>query len=122
MKNLRRNTKPFYYAKYVSTTPVMTDDDPPVETGEYQVVYTTPALGRGSISTVKGEAMSRIFGIAEDYDAVITLFDGDLGLTKASVLWVDETNPNNPYDYIVKKVAPNLNVTLVAIKKVQVNA
>ena len=121
MRNLVRNAKPFYYAHYVRTDPIMTTDDPPVETGDYEPIYTTPTYAKASISMVKGASESRVFGLQTDYDAVITLFGGDLGLTEASVLWINETDTSNPYDYIVKKVAPNLNVTLVAIKQVKVS-
>ena len=121
MRGLKINSKIFYYANYVRTDPVMSDDEIPIATGEFEIIYTDPVSAEGSFSSVKGEATARIFGLSDDYDSVITLHNQDLGITSASVLWVDDVDPSHPYDYIVKKVAPNLNVTLIAIKKVDVS-
>ena len=121
MRNLSRNTKAFYYSLYTGMAEVMVGT-PPVGTGEWLPGYATPVLTRGSITPVKGRVVSEVFGLSENYDAVITLFGANPGIDEATLLWIEGTNTSLPHDYIVKQVAPSLNTILIAIKKVSVSA
>jgi len=121
MRNLSRNTKAFYYSLYTGEVEVTTGT-PPVGTGVYVSAYATPVLTRGSITAVKGRVVSEVFGLSENYDAVITLFGANPGIDETTLLWIEGTNTSLPYDYIVKQVAPSLNTILIAIKKVNISA
>lgn len=121
MKNLARNTQPFYYALCTGVSE-LTTGEPPVGTGEYAPTYGTATAARGSVSQNTGNAMNNVFGLTEPYDAVITLFGASLGINSTSLIWLDDLVTTNPHDHIVMGVSDSLNSTRIAIKKVMVSA
>lgn len=125
MKCMSRNKTKFFYALYEGKTPI-TDEYGNV-TGEYDVQHGKPTEFYANISAAKGETQTRQFGENESYDKVIVLDSDAPSIDEYSILWVDvipklkeDGTTDTPYDYVVKKVAKSLNVTLIAISKVNV--
>nr|DAH45248.1 MAG TPA: hypothetical protein [Caudoviricetes sp.] len=122
MRCLNRNSIGFYYAVYQGSTPVLVKDEygNEIETGEYEVSYDEPEYARGNISPAKGAVAVEVFGSAEGYDRVLVIDDPDTPIDEYTVLWVDTDDTDEPYDYIVRKVARSLNSASIAISKVNV--
>lgn len=123
MKVLKRNQVPFYYCEYKGEQ--MKTDKKGNLTGEKEIAYSEAVETSGSISTANGRAYTELFGIDLDYDKVIVSDNLTLPISETTVLFVDKEpeykNGKPLYDYIVKRVAPSLNVLAIAIKKVKVN-
>lgn len=126
MKCMSRNKTKFFYALYEGKTPI-TDEYGNV-TGEYDVQHGKPTEFYANISAAKGETQTRQFGENESYDKVIVLDSDAPSIDEYSILWVDvipklkeDGTTDTPYDYVVKKVAKSLNVTSIAISKVNVS-
>lgn len=122
MRCLNRNSIGFYYAVYQGSTPVLVKDEygNEIETGEYEVSYDEPEYARGNISPAKGAVAVEVFGSAEGYDRVLVVDDPNTPIDEYTVLWVDTDDTDEPYDYIVRKVARSLNSASIAISKVNV--
>ena len=122
MRCLNRNSIGFYYAVYQGSTPVLVKDEygNEIETGEYEVSYDEPEYARGNISPAKGAVAVEVFGSTEGYDRVLVIDDPDTPIDEYTVLWVDTDDTDEPYDYIVRKVARSLNSASIAISKVNV--
>ena len=122
MRCLNRNSIGFYYAVYQGSTPVLVKDEygNEIETGEYEVSYDEPEYARGNISPAKGAVAVEVVGSAEGYDRVLVVDDPDTPIDEYTVLWVDTDDTDEPYDYIVRKVARSLNSASIAISKVNV--
>lgn len=126
MKCMSRNKTKFFYALYEGKTPI-TDEYGNV-TGEYEVQHGNPTEFHANISAAKGETQTRQFGENETYDKVIVLDSDAPPIDEYSILWVDVTpelkedgTTDTPHDYVVKKIAKSLNVTSIAISKVNVS-
>lgn len=115
MRNMKLNSRQFYYANYLTTDEIETDDN------AYELTYGTPILAEGSVSDYRGYSSPQFYGLNEPYDRVILTHDTLTGIDESSIIWLEDLNTNHPNDYIVKKVATNLNVTTIAIKKVNVS-
>ncbi len=119
MRALVRNKVPFYYALYEGSTEIMRNG---LHTGEYGNSYSTPTLTYGNISAGTGNSDSELYGLSpSDYDKVIVMDEVAIPLTESSILWVDNLDTDEPYDYIVKRIARSLNSVSIAIKKVTVD-
>lgn len=125
MRGLVRNKTKFYYALYDRKEEIIDEYGNP--TGEYDVIHGLPTKFYGNISIGQGETQSRQFGDSVTYDKVIVICDVGLPIDEYSLLWVDtlpkineDGSTNTPHDYIVKKIAKSLNVTSIAISKVDV--
>lgn len=125
MKLLKRNKKTFYYATYLGLTEIV--DESGRRTGEKVITYSNPVKCEGSISPSSGMSETMQFGENVDYDRTVILEGTRAGITEVSVLWIDtmpvlkeDGSTDTPYDYIVKKVAPNINFTSIAVSKVKV--
>lgn len=115
MKQLKRNKQKFYYALENPDEAVEEIvDENGYPTGEYVPRRLEPIEIWGNISVPTGFANIEKFGSIVSYDIVITLDDVNTPIDTTSVLWV-YTNPNNdePWDFMVRRVARSLNsVTL----------
>ncbi len=120
MRTLERNKQPIYYALFGGKTPIV--DEYGNATGEYAISYGEPVFCRINVSAAKGEYESRQFGEMEDYDKVLVTDDLSLPILETSVLWIDNLDIEQPYDYVVKKVARSLNSISIAVSKVKVSA
>lgn len=120
MTNLTINERQFYYALWEES--IVQEDEWGNETGENVPIYSEPYQMSANISEVRGLATTRTVGIEVDYDATILTHDLNCPIDEKSVLWVN-TNPNDdePFDYIVRRVAKSLNVITILIKRVDIS-
>ena len=133
MRSLEINKQTIWYALYMGKEAVK--DEEGNDTGEVKVQYSNPVSVRIRVSPNQGESYAHPFGTLTDYDRTMVTTD-KLPIDENSILWVDSIPeleadgslklnengmPITPHDYIVKKVAPDINVTQYAIKKVSIN-
>lgn len=120
MRCLQRNKVQVSYANYTGKSKVL--DSESRFTGEYTFTYDTPVTIMANVSEATGIVLESPFGIREDYDKVIVYDDPNLDIAETSVLWVDTQDTDDPYDYVVGKIARSLNSITISIKKVDVDA
>ena len=120
LRTLERNKQVIYYALFDGKEPVIDEYDN--QTGEYEILYTPPALLKINVSAARGECSTRQFGDTENYDKVLMTDDLSVPITETSILWIDSLDTEKPHDYIVKKVAKSLNSVSIAVSKVSVSA
>lgn len=120
LRTLERNKQVIYYALFDGKEPVI--DEYGNQTGEYEILYTAPALLKINVSAARGEYSTRQFGDTENYDKVLMTDDLSVPITETSILWIDSLDTEKPHDYIVKKVAKSLNSVSIAVSKVNVSA
>lgn len=120
MRDLVINQRPFYYRLWEESTSVV--DEWGNETGENVPQYSDPVMMKANISEVRGLATVQMAGIDIDYDATILTHDMSCPIDEKSVLYIN-ANPfdDEPFDYIVRRVAKSLNVITIAIKRVDVS-
>lgn len=121
MRALERNKQKIYIANYTGRS-VITEGG--LETGEYELTYSAPAVKMVNISSSKGEASVELFGTDLNYSSVIVT-DKDLGIDENSILWVGKEAYSGsvvtPHNYIVSSVSKSLNSFAYAIRKVDVS-
>lgn len=129
MRSMEINKVLVWYALYSGKQPIL--DSEGNETGEYTSGYDEPVKIRIRVSPNKGEATNQFFGTLLDYDSTMITTD-TLPLDEYSILWVGKepelTDGTYPIDgegnqitghtHTVIKVAPDINVTQYAIKKI----
>lgn len=130
MRSLEINKQTIWYALYLGKVAVKDEDG--YDTGEVKIGYANPVKARLRVSPNKGESSVQQFGLSLDYDRTMVTTD-KLPIDEHSILWVDSTpeletdgtlklkpdgTPVTPHEYVVKKVAPDINVTQYAIMKV----
>ena len=120
LRTLERNKQVIYYALYEDKEPVL--DEYGNETGEYEILYSSPTALRINVSAARGESSTRPFGNTENYDKVLMTDDLSIPITETSILWIDSLDTEKPHDYIVKKIAKSLNSVSIAVSKVSVSA
>ena len=121
MRALERNKQPIYFANYTGRS-VITDEDG-LETGEYELTYTTPTGANVNVSASRGEANLDLFGTDLNYSNTI-VSDKDLGIDENSILWIGKDayqgSAVTPHNYIVVSVAKSFNSVVYAVRKVDV--
>ena len=116
MRLLKRNQRVFWYAKYEGVKDVMNDKGE--YTGQQQVVYSEPIKGMGHITASRGSSEITQFGTNVAYDQTILMDSTDM--TENSIIWID-ISPEQPYNYIVSRIAQSLNHVTIAIRRVEVS-
>ena len=120
MRTQVSNRTPFYYALFTGEVPDV--DENGYYTGEVSVSFADPVLyKKGNISPATGQSTVEQFGTLESYDKVIVTADMSCPIDENTVLWIDETDPDKPYDYVVKRVAKSKNGISIAASKVRVS-
>ena len=119
MRTLEKNKSTVDYANYVSEEALR--DSFGYESGEYEVTYGTATELKVNVSPPTGRAAREIFGINLQYDRVLVLDTLPSGFDESTILWIDETDTDEPHDYHVARIAPSLNSYLVAISRVDVS-
>lgn len=123
MRNLVRDTRPVWVARYEGMEPVV--DIQGRLTGKHKPKRTRLIKFYPSASMARGEAQGDYFGLNLDYDKVLTLADVGFEIAETDVLWIDnatESEPTGTYDYTIKKVARTQNFTVIAVKRVDIRA
>lgn len=127
MRTLDRDRREILVSLFERKVPV-TDDQGRL-TGRHRVERApqTPVLA--SVSAAKGYAQDAVFGQSLDYDRTVIVDDPGFDISESAVLWIDSwgSSPHElpfdePWDYVVKKVARTPSYTAVAVKRVEVSA
>lgn len=121
MRDCLRNQRIFWYSLYLRKDPVYKEglsdpDGNPIETGQYQEVYSEPKASKAHITAAVGPSDMEAFGSSVQYDRVICTVQ-KLGLTEQSRLWIDRSPAAGAPDYRVIRVAEGLNQNLYAIER-----
>lgn len=125
MRTMNRNKKWIAYALLEGKAEIM---DGERHTGQFKLKFSAPKLIKVSVSAARGAADAELFGVAEQYDKSIILDDktSELGICETSRIWIDllpdpvwDDEPT-PHDYTVVRVAESLNLTVLAVRKVDV--
>lgn len=114
MKCMERNKRDLWYAVYVGKEEILKDGK---RTGQVTVKYSAPVKIKASVSPARGSASEELFGVNAVYDRTVIVEDANADITETSVIWVENT-PDEPWDYVVEKVARSLNNAAIAIKRV----
>lgn len=130
MRCVRRNKQTFYYASYLSKSPVTVTDEygNVLDTGQNKLNYSEPVQMKANISPASGVVAHEYFGSLDGYDKVIILGDPNPPIDEYCILWVDKSpyvvigdeTHKVSHDYVVRRVARNLRSTVIAISKVTV--
>lgn len=111
MRTLRKNSQKMYYALQIGEVPIyQTDNDGnilyfedsdgnkiPLETGEEEIVFSTPQPIMASISESGGESTAVEYGLSqEDYSAVLLIKKHEYPLVEGALIW---TSSNVEYKY-----------------------
>lgn len=124
MRNAKINQKGLFVSNFKGTIPIVDEDGN--ETGEKQIVYSSPNFFEANISGARGSANSEVFGVDISYDKSISmsvsLFE-KLEIDENSVFFIDKKpdyDEDEPlYDYVVSKIAETLNEVVIAVSKVR---
>lgn len=119
MRITERNRKTFWYSLYSNSQEAV--DENGEYTGEVVSGYADPVKARGRISPVAGNAGLENFGIGIEYDRTIALDGTDWPIAEDTGIFIDkkpESGKNDEFDYRVTAVRPDINFTLIAVKKV----
>lgn len=119
-----RNKTSFKYLTYKDKSELKDSNN--YSTGEYVITYNAPITYKAPISANKGEDYMSMFGVAQDYDKVITIDDPTINIDENTMIFIDkepiydtETETLLNKDYIVSKISISLNVLVVLVKKVR---
>lgn len=120
MRDLKRNTQKVYFKLYLGEQEII--DQYGNATGSHIPVYSDLMDADLVVSPNKGSADTEQFGSILDYDRTMTTANTSVLIDENSVLWVDGTDTNGPWNYVVKKRAPWKNSIQFAISQVTVSA
>lgn len=148
MRTVRRNKQKMLYALALGSTPIYNfyEDDEgnkyPLETGEYELTYSTPIEFFANISMSGSDAEATEYGLSTaDYQAIIELDKGAIPIKEGSLIWFKSdveykydgeeievevngetvlTKAPKPVsgDYTVVKISDSLNYTKAILKAV----
>ena len=126
MKALAINKQTLWYSLCTGKNPVY--DANGLLTGEYKMGYATPVKAKMNISPANGRVAFEAFGIATNYDKTIVTDKMDCPIAEDTVLWigieptsvVNGTTVNNPYNFVVNRVAKSLNSIVYGVTEVSV--
>lgn len=135
MQLLRKNKQSMYFALQLGSVPIyQTDDDGnilyfedsegnkiPLETGEEQIVFSTPQPIMASISESGGESTAVEYGLSpEDYTAVLLIKKHEYPLVEGALIWA---NSEVEYRYGGQEVTYEINgKTITTTAPIQTSA
>lgn len=119
MRSLLRNQQPVFFKLYEGQEEIV--DEWGNATGSWLPIYSDLKSTMLCVSPNKGNSEVEQFGSLEDYDRTATTADPNCPIDENSILWVDGTATDGPYNYKVKKAARWKNSTQYAIKRVTVS-
>lgn len=116
MRDLKRNQRGFYYARFAGTQMVI--DDYGNETLEEQAVFDSPVLVRANVSANVGQEAVEVFGAQTDYSRTVSL-TGNCPLSEGDRVWFGvDPEKGDDHNYVVVRVADSKNGYLVALREV----
>lgn len=127
MRGVLRNKRTLWYALYGGKTPKV--DSNGHKTGEYEITWSTPVKYRGNYSAGSSDFILGEYGIKEEYDRMLLVFDKNCPIAEGTILWlgieptitVEGVTTKNPHNYVVSKKQDGLNNIRYGLKKVKVS-
>lgn len=119
MRSLKRNQQKIYYKLLIGQEEIV--DEYGNNTGSFIPIYGDLKTADICVSPNKGSSEVEQFGSTEEYDRTMTTADTSIDIDENAILWVDGTDPDGPYNYIVKLVARWKNSAQFAIRKVSIS-
>ena len=119
MRTLERNKILVHYALYTGHEDIV--DEEGYDTLEKGPVYSDPQELYIHVSPATGKSSTADFGENINYDRILVTDDTSLPIDEKTVFWIDESDTEKPYDYIVAKIPKSRNYLRIAVKKVEVN-
>lgn len=104
MRTLRKNSQKMYYALQIGTVPIyQTGEDGnilyyedsegnkiPLETGDEDIIFSTPQPFMANISESGGESTALEYGLSpEDYTAVLVIAKNAVPLVEGALIWAN---------------------------------
>lgn len=104
MRTLRRNQQSMYYALQIGEVPIYSRDEEgnilyyeddggnkiPYETGEKEIIFSTPKPIMANISESGGESTAAEYGLSpEDYSAVLLIQKNAYPLIEGALIWAN---------------------------------
>ena len=122
MQSLKRNQTKVIFVEFLGDLPYI-DPNTGLDTGVNVPTYSAPTTIKIRVSANTGDAGEMPFGVDLDYDRAMVTTDMKCPIKETSLLFIGkdyETNADGvpKHNYIVKKVAPDINQIAFAIKKV----
>lgn len=118
-RNLMINCQPVFFKNLIGTEELV--DEFGNSLGSYLPIYSELKSAMLCVSPNKGSSEVEQFGSTEEYDRTMTTADTSIDIDENAILWVDGTDPDGPYNYIVKLVARWKNSAQFAIRKVSIS-
>lgn len=131
MRNLKRNSRPFWYATYKGEEDLLDGEGRP--TGERITRYNTPVQIRGNINSsfngrygINSQSAIEDFGRDLRYDKTLIVDAPDCPIDEHTVLIIDKPlefdDQGEPiYNHVVIKVDKSLNVCSYSLRMVNVS-
>lgn len=119
MRNLMQNCQPVFFKLYEGQNEIV--DEWGNSTGSYEPVYSALKSAMLSVSPNKGTSEADQFGTFAEYDRTMTTSDVLCPIDENSILWVDNADTDEAYNYIVTRKSPWKNSVQFAIQKVSVS-
>lgn len=119
IRDLAQNQQPIFYKLYEGQNEIV--DEWGNSTGSYEPVYSALKSAMLSVSPNKGTSETDQFGTFAEYDRTMTTSDTNCPIDENSILWVDNADTDEAYNFVVTKRAPWKNSVSFAIKAVTVS-
>jgi len=142
MRSLKRNKRELWYALYEGEMPIyktdkdgnivymdVDDEQVPIETGEFQSVYSIPKKFKANTSAGRGYSQNEVFGISADFTRSISTTDMSNPIDEFSLIWdrkpkVLEDETAEPTDAVYRvsgRPARGLTSIVIPIKAIARN-
>ena len=118
MRCLARDTQKIFISLYESREEVK--DKQGRYTGDIAVVRSEPISLVCNVGAAVGSSQIEVFGQLLDYDKTVLIDNTDFEISETAVLWI-ENSTDEPYDYIIKRIARTPNFTALAVSRVDIS-
>lgn len=119
MRTLEINKQPMWYALCLGKTEVI--DEFGNHTGVFDIQYSDPVYYPVNMSESRGTVSAEPFGLTSDYDRTFVTTDMSCPISEDSIIWFGADPENEPYNYVVHRIANSLNSITIAIRGVDVS-
>lgn len=117
MRNLYRNKRKIYYALPLGKVPLL--DQNGYETGEFEVKYSRIQEAYVHLNVNSGDILNNVYGNYDNYYRTMIAENG-LAINEGTILWIDKPI-SKEYDYIVKRISKDINVTIYSLVRVDLS-
>lgn len=119
MRDLKINQSPVFYKLYLGIKEIV--DQYGNATGTYLPEYSELKSAMLTVSPNKGYSEVEQFGTSLDYSRTMTTSDADCEIDENAVLWLDDADTTEPWNYVVVAVARWKNSSQYAVRQVDIS-